>query len=109
MAMFPRTEVAGISLPRMLIGSNWIAGYSHTSASADQMIKNKYSTKEAVAAQLEAYLEYGIDAMMALFSNPVDDPSDSNVMLDGIHLAEDRTGKKITIIDTPIVDMSDTA
>ena len=30
-------------------------------------------------------------------------------MLDGIHMAEDNTGKKITLIDTPIIDVHDSA
>jgi len=102
MALFPRTEVAGISLPRMIIGTNWVLGYSHTSASADHMIRNKYINKERVAELLEAYLEYGIDALMA----PI---NENAVLLDGIKLAQERTGKKITIIDTPIIDVSDTA
>jgi len=101
MSQFPRTEVAGISLPRMLIGSNWVLGYSHTSRSADDMIKSTHASKESIVNLLEAYLEYGIDAMMAPFAG-------QDVLLDGIHLAEDRTGKKITLIDTPILpDMTD--
>ena len=56
MIQFPRTEVAGVSLPRMLIGSNWVLGYSHTSASADAMIKARYATKESAVELLEAYL-----------------------------------------------------
>lgn len=100
MTSFPRTQVAGISLPRIIIGTNWVLGYSHTSNSADNMIKNKYAKKEAVAKLMEAYLTYDIDAVMApMLENPV--------LLDGIHMAEDRTGKKITLIDTPIINVED--
>ena len=67
MDQFPRTTVAGISLPRMLIGSNWVLGFSHRTTSADNMIKNRYSNKEAVCDLICAYLEYGVDAMMAPF------------------------------------------
>jgi hypothetical protein len=102
MASFPRTEVAGISLPRILMGSNWVLGYSHTSNSADVMIKNRYKTKEAVSELVQAYLEYDIDAMMAPFGG-------NQVLLDGIHMAEDKTGKKVTLIDTPIIDVADSA
>ena len=28
MKSFPRTEVAGVSLPRMLMGTNWVYGWS---------------------------------------------------------------------------------
>ena len=102
MKSFPRTEVAGISLPRILIGSNWVLGYSHTSSSADKMIKNRYSTKEAVCELMEAYLEYDINAVMAPFQG-------CQAMLDGIKMAEDKTGKEIIIIDTPIIDVEDSA
>ncbi len=100
MTQFPRTEVAGISLPRMLIGSNWVLGYSHTSTASDRMIKNRYAEKEAVSALMEAYLTYDIDACMAPFT-------DKEALLGGIKLAEDRTGKHITLIDTPIINVDD--
>ncbi|NLO36217.1 MAG: hypothetical protein GX112_07680 [Clostridiaceae bacterium] len=102
MTRFPRTEVAGISLPRLLMGTNWVLGYSHTSASADAMIRHRFAGREAVADLVEAYLAYDIDAMMAPFAS-------NQVLLDGIHMAEDRTGKKVTLIDTPIIDVSDSA
>jgi len=97
---FPRTMAGGVSLPRMIIGSNWILGYSHTSAAADTQIKNRFNTKEAVAELLETYLEYGIDAMMCPLAG-------SDVLLDGIRLAQERTGKKLIIIDTPILNVDD--
>ena len=102
MPSFPRTEVGGISLPRMLIGSNWINGYSHTSPASDKMIRSYHSSPERIAELLEAYLEYDINAIMALFK-------DNLQLLDGIKLAEERTGKKIIKIDTPTMNMADTA
>ncbi len=102
MKPFPRTQVEGISLPRLLIGSNWVLGYSHTSPSADEMIKRRYAQPEQVAALLEAYLKYDIDALMAPFEP-------DGALLAGVRLAEERTGKRITLIDTPIVDVSDGA
>lgn len=100
MKTFPRTNVAGISLPRMLIGSNWMLGFSHTSPSADTMIKRRFSTKENVAKVIEAYLKYDINAVMAPFYG-------NDILYDGIRLAEDHTGKKVILIDTPIIDVSD--
>ena len=99
MNKFPRTEVAGVSLPRMLIGTNWILGYSHTGAAADALIHERNDAAESVRDIVEAYLTYDIDAMMGLYAN-------APHVLDGIHMAEDNTGKKITIIDTPIIDVS---
>jgi len=100
MPMFPRTQVAGISLPRMLIGTNWVLGYSHTTSSADKMITRRFGSREAVSELLEAYLEYGIDAVMG--------PGEA-VLTDGIKMAEDRTGKSITYIYTPIMNLGDSA
>ena len=98
--LFPRTQVGGVSLPRMIIGTNWILGYSHTSAAADSQIKNRFNTKEAVADILGAYLEYGVDAVMCPLSG-------SDILVNGIRLAQDRTGRKMTIIDTPILNVDD--
>ena len=41
--VFPRTAVAGVSLSRMIIGTNWLLGWSHRSSSADEGIKARYS------------------------------------------------------------------
>lgn len=106
MDLFPRTQVENISLPRMLIGSNWMLGYSHRTTAADKMIRERYSTKEAVSEVICAYLAYGIDAMMAPFVG--DDLQPNAVVMDGIHMAEDKIGRKLILIDTPIVDVSDT-
>ena len=67
---FPRTTVGGVSLPRMLMGTNWMLGWSHTSASADEMIRRRYQSVEAFKPVLEAYLRHGVDAIMAPFDGP---------------------------------------
>jgi len=98
---FPRTEVAGVSLPRMLIGTNWILGWSHRTPAADRMINDRNRNKESIADIIEVFLSHNIDAVMA----PV---SQNPVFADGIKLAEDRTGKRVIIIDTPIINVNDT-
>ncbi|MCL2056229.1 MAG: helicase RepA family protein [Oscillospiraceae bacterium] len=99
---FPRTEVGGISLPRMLIGTNWLLGWSHKSFAMDSMIKSRYATAESFMPVLEAYLEYGIDAIMG----PI---SDQQHIADALQICQDKLGKKLIIIDTPVVDVNDTA
>ena len=102
MTKFPRTTVGGMSLPRMLIGSNWILGYSHRTSSADQMIRDRHADPAQIEAILEAYLDYGIDAMMAPFKE--DTP-----LMTAIRNVQERRGQKIIMIDTPIIrDMSNT-
>ncbi|NLB15341.1 MAG: hypothetical protein GX827_00825 [Clostridiales bacterium] len=100
--IFPRTTVGGVSLPRMLIGTNWLLGYSHRSSAADAGIKDRYQKKEDFYPIFEAYLEYGIDAVMG----PV---STTPICFEAIKYAEEKSGKKIIIIDTPVMNVDDSA
>ena len=100
MKQFPRTEVAGVSLPRMLIGTNWLLGWSHTGAAADRSIREKYQKPEDFYPVFEAYLDHGIDAVMA----PV---STNPLCLDAIKYAEQKSGRKLIIIDTPAINVDD--
>jgi hypothetical protein len=91
MEKFPRTLVGGVSLPRMIVGTNWILGFSHTSAAKDKFIKT-YQTRERVADVLSVFLDAGLDAVMG----PI-----SPLLRDAIRQAEDRAGRKMTWILTP--------
>lgn len=99
--LFPRTEVDGISVSRMIVGTNWILGYSHTSTAADCLIKQRNHNTQAVFEMLKVFLEAGVDTIMGLFSG-------NDFLLDAIRLAEDTLGKSIIIIDTPILNVDDT-
>ena len=101
-AGFPRTEVGGISLSRLIIGTNWILGYSHTSTAADHFIKQKNSSIEVVSKILEAFLNAGVDTIMGLFTG-------NRLLTDSIKAAEDKTGKGMIIIDTPIINVDNHA
>ncbi len=91
---FPRTTVGGMSLPRMIIGSNWFLGYSHTSLAKDKFIK-ALQTRERIADVLAVFLEHGIDAVMT---------PPSQDMEEAIREAEDKAGRKMIRILTPIFD-----
>ncbi len=93
---FPRTIVGGVSLPRLLVGSNWFLGWSHTSLAKDNFIK-EYQTRERIIAMLSVFLDYGIDAVMAPLSSHLDD---------SLREVEQRTGKKIIRIYTPEFDLN---
>ncbi|MBQ6374108.1 MAG: hypothetical protein IJJ45_06410 [Clostridia bacterium] len=97
---FPRTMVGGISMPRMIIGCNWISGFSHRSASGDTMIRQHHHTPESSAEIFEVFLREGIDAVLGLFN------VDHNLSR-AVKMAEDRTGKEMIIIDEPILNMDD--
>ena len=91
MEQFPRTIVGGVSLPRLLCGTNWFLGYSHTSLPKDQFIKD-FQTRERIADVIAVFLEHGIDAILG--------PSSENLE-HAIRSAEDRTGRGMIRILTP--------
>ena len=100
--MFPRTEVGGLSLPRLIIGTNWMAGYSHRSSSADEMIKARHSTKDTIVPMLDVFLSHGVDAIMAPFGM-------TPAICDAVKAAEDKNSKHIIMIDTPVINVDDSA
>lgn len=91
MPEFPRTTVGGVSISRLIIGTNWFLGYSHSSVAKDKFITN-YQTRNKIADTLEVFLEYGIDAVMG-------PPSD--LLYEAIQEAQDRIGRQLISILTP--------
>ena len=98
--MFPRTIVAGLSLSRMIIGTNWMLGWSHTSPAADHQIKRRYHDGASCVPLLETFLSHGVDTIMGMLQQ-------EKLMRDGVKAAEDRTGRKMIVIDTPILNVDD--
>ena len=91
MTDFPRTLVGGVSLSRLIVGTNWFSGYSHTSKAKDCFIKG-YHTRQTIAEILAVFMNAGVDAIMGM-----PDP----ILRDAIHAAEDRTNRKAILIVTP--------
>jgi hypothetical protein len=98
--MFSRTTVDGVSLSRMIIGTNWILGYSHRSPSADNLIKTRNKSSEPIVDMLKVFLDSGIDTIMAPFAG-------NKHLISAVKEAEDITGKGMIIIDTPIINVND--
>jgi hypothetical protein len=65
------------------------------------MIRQRNANAKAIADIIEVFLSHNINAIMA----PV---AQYPVVADGVKLAEDRTGKKVIFIDTPIINVDDT-
>lgn len=99
--LFPRTTVGGVSMPRMIMGINWLLGWSHTGAAADAGIKEKYRKPEDFLPVFKAYLDRGVDAIMGPLSR-------NELGLSAVKYAEQKLGKKIIIIDTPSLNVDDT-
>ena len=101
---FPRTTVGGVSLPRMIMGTNWLLGYSHTTASAGDFILKTNGNTEAVSDIARAYLDNGIDAVLIPYSGD----KRCEILFDGLKDAEDKTGRRIIRTVTVNPDVSDT-
>lgn len=99
---FPRTVVGGVSLPRMIIGCNWISGFSHKSAAGDTMIRCEHRAPESAAEIFTEFLESGIDAVLGLFE------IDKNLRT-AVDIAQAKTGKEMILIDEPIINVDDSA
>ena len=92
MADFPRTTVGGVSMPRLIIGTNWFRGFSHTTEAKDRFIKS-YQTPKNVADIMTVFAEAGVDAVMGGDMN--------NLMTEATEEAEQRSGRRIIRILTP--------
>jgi hypothetical protein len=97
---FPRTTVGGLSVSRIIIGTNWFLGWSHQSPAKDNLIKTVMDRK-AISEILEVFFRAGVDTIMGpLTQHPL--------ALEAIKEAEDKTGVKCIKVDTPVVNVEDT-
>jgi hypothetical protein len=94
MSEFPRTTVGGVSLSRMIIGTNWFLGFSHTSVAKDEFIK-EHMDRKRVADVMEVFVRAGVDTVMGLIQVPV--------LYEAVQEVQDRTGRKMIVISTPIL------
>jgi len=92
MSQFPRTTVGGVSMPRMIIGTNWFRGYSHTSRAKDQFITS-YQDSKRIADIMTVFVQAGIDAVMG---GDMESP-----MKEALEEIRQRTGVDIIRIITP--------
>ncbi len=98
MAEFPRTQIENLSLPRMIIGTNWFLGFSHTSKAKDDLINSTMNSKR-IADVLEVFLRAGVDALLGI-------RPDKRIE-DAIKDAEDRAGRKMINIGIPTLNIQD--
>ena len=100
MELFPRTKVEDLSLSRMIIGTNWIGGWSHRSVSADKMITERHATPATIVPMLETFMEFGVDTIMAPFQQLPQ-------LVAAVKETEDKLGKGMIMIDTPHMNVDD--
>jgi hypothetical protein len=95
---FPRTKIDGLSVSRLLIGTNWFLGWSHTSRAQDKLIKDMQS-RERIARIVDVFLEAGVDT---IYGVRPDMPHLDQALAD----AEQKAGRKVIRIGTPSFDLT---
>lgn len=100
MSDFPRTEIGGVSVPRLVCGTNWFLGWSHQTKSRDEMIKRTQGRDE-MAAIMEVFVRAGCN--MILGHRP-----DKPDLIAAVKDVEQRTGTPIICIGTPTLEIGST-
>ncbi|MCL1795083.1 MAG: hypothetical protein FWG34_14610, partial [Oscillospiraceae bacterium] len=100
---FPRTTIGGLSVSRMIMGTNNIMGGSHRTFARDTHIKEINNNAQAVADIAKAYLSHGVDAAVG-GGLPY-----NRFFLDGAKMAGEETGQKLHLIDLSNIDTHDSA
>ena len=93
MERFPRTVVGGVSLSRLIVGTNWFLGWSHCTKAKDNFIKENFSDYRKIADILEVFFNAGVNTVMGLIQH--------DRLGNAIKEAEDRTGVQAIIVSTP--------
>lgn len=91
---FPSISIAGVTLPRIIIGTNSLLGFSHTSLGRDRWIRQFY-TPERIADVFAKCLEFGLTAVFGPCYP---------TLLKALDILEKRTGFRLTFIGTTIGD-----
>lgn len=98
---FPKTQIENIEVSRLIIGCNWISGFSHRTFSQDKMIKDRHYETDLTVKILETFLSYDINCILGLLDY------DSH-LTEAIKQAERAGNKKMIIIDEPVFPVDDT-
>lgn len=98
MGDFPRTKIDNLSMPRLVIGTNWFLGFSHQTKAKDKFIL-EHQTRERLADTLEVFMAAGCDAIFGV-------RPESPELNDAIRDAEDRTGRACIRMGTPYINVN---
>ncbi len=96
--MFPRTQVENLSVSRLMIGTNWFLGFSHTSKAQDRLICETVDARR-IADILEVAMNAGVDTLYGMRPEPK--------LIEGVAEAEQRTGRKCIRVAIPTFPIGD--
>jgi hypothetical protein len=90
MSQFPRTQLGGVAVSRLVAGSNWFLGFAHqTKARTNWIVENQNAKK--IGKILEVFLRAGVNVAMGT----------SEMLSEGVKIAQQRVGAKMHLIGTP--------
>lgn len=96
-ADFPRTEIGGVSVSRLVAGSNWWLGYTHQTRPRGAWNKAGQS-RESIAESLGVFIDGGVNVTMGPVVSPYTEALD---------LARQQTGCELHWISTPWFDLNE--
>ena len=94
----PVMDVEGVKVPKLLIGTNSLLGWSHTSEGRDRWIR-RYFTSRRIAKVFESCIALGVHGVLG----PV-----WPRLVKAIEIAEKETGERMVYVSTTIGDPKDT-
>jgi hypothetical protein len=99
MSEFPRTRIEDLSVSRLMIGTNWFLGYSHTSKAKDRDIVETM-TASRIADIVEVFMNAGVETLYGI--------TKEQKLIQGISEAEQRTGRKCISLAIPSLPIENT-
>lgn len=100
MGNFPRTNIENLSVSRLIIGTNWFLGFSHTSKAKDRDIVVTM-TADRIADIVEVFMNAGVDTLCGIRPD--------QKLIQGVSEAEQRTGKKCITVANPTLPLEETS
>ncbi|MHC4249039.1 MAG: aldo-keto reductase family protein [Planctomycetota bacterium] len=93
MADFPRAEIGGVSVSRLVIGTNWFLGYTHCTRAKSRSTVRLVTSCESIAEIITVFLKAGVDTIYL--------PHTKTCLPDAMKRAEDAAGRGLVKISTP--------
>jgi hypothetical protein len=85
--------VGGVSVSRLIVGTNWFLGYTHCTNAKSRSTARLVTNPASIADIIEAFGKRGVDTIMC--------PHTKTCIPEAIAEAEQRLGRKLVVVSTP--------
>ena len=62
-ADFPRADIGGVSVSRLVIGTNWFLGYTHCTRAKSRSTERLVTDRGSIAEIIAVFLKAGVDTI----------------------------------------------